>query len=98
MAAGIHSETDHRKLAGILNRKTWPRTWGCGLVFPFYDESGAVVLNRIKPDNPPKRGDKKAKYLQPSEAAVRTYIPPTLNGDLENFDRRWWFAKAKRKV
>ena len=28
--AGIYSETEHRKLAALLNRKTWPRDWGPG--------------------------------------------------------------------
>ena len=78
VAAGIHSETDHRKLAGILNRKTWPRTWGCGLVFPFYDESGTVVLNRIKPDNPPTRRQDSEVF-----AAERSVGPHLHPADLE---------------
>jgi len=33
-AAGIYSESDHRKLAAMLNRKSYSRKMGCALVFP----------------------------------------------------------------
>ena len=74
-AEGIYSETDHRKIADILNRKTWDRKQ-VRLVFPFYDESGAVVFQRVKPDNPPKRDGKvTGKYLSPTDTQLRVYIP-----------------------
>ncbi|MFH1264136.1 MAG: phage/plasmid primase, P4 family, partial [Planctomycetota bacterium] len=82
-AAGIHSESDGRKLATLLNRKRWDRKLGSALVFPFHDEVGTVVLHRVKPDNRPQRNGKPGpKYLSPVGAVVRAYIPPTVNGAL----------------
>ena len=65
-AAGIYSETDHLKLATLLNWKKYDRQHGAALVFPFRDELGIVVLNRVKPDNAANRNGTKCKYLSPS--------------------------------
>lgn len=97
-AAGIHSETDHHKLAALLNRKSWSRTCGAALVFPFHDESGAVVLNRVKPDTPPSKNGKPAKYLSPTGAAVRAYIPPSQNGELANPERVVIVTEGEKKT
>ena len=86
-AADIYSESDHQKLAALLNRRSWPRNYGSGLVFPFHDEAGAVVLTRIKPDHPPRKGGKWAKYLQPSGVPVRVYVPTEINGALQDIER-----------
>jgi putative DNA primase/helicase len=97
--AGIYSETDHRKLAGILNRKTWSRKLGAGLVFPFHDEAGAIVLQRIKPDNPPvKNGKPAAKYLSPTDMAIRVYIPPSLNGELMDTGKVLLITEGEKKA
>ena len=97
-AAGIYSEEDHHKLAIMLNRKSWPRTYGAALVFPFHDESGAVVLNRVKPNNPPKRNGRSAKYLQPSGVPVRVYVPPTVNGELTDTARILIVTEGEKKA
>jgi putative DNA primase/helicase len=97
-AAGIYSETDHHKLAGILNRKNWPRKYGPAVVYPYLDESGAVVLQRVKPDNPPKRDGKVVgKYLSPTGAAVRAYVPPMLNGELADANKVLLLTEGEKK-
>lgn len=75
-AAGIRSCGDRGELAAMLDRKNIPGTWGSCIVFPYKDESGAVILNRVRPDNPPLKNGKPAKYLSPNGAKVRAYIPP----------------------
>ncbi|MBN1854573.1 MAG: DUF3854 domain-containing protein [Pirellulales bacterium] len=75
-AAKIRSETNHIKLASMLNRRKWDRKQGPGLVFPFIDESGATVLYRVKPDRPPQKNGKPCKYLSPVGGGVRIYVPP----------------------
>lgn len=79
-AAGIYSETDHIKLALIVNRKKWDRKMGPAMVFPYCDATGAVVLNRVKPDRPPPD----AKYLAPKDSAIRAYIPEAVRSFLGN--------------
>lgn len=96
-AAGIYSETDHRTIAAALNRKTWPRAYGAAMLFPFHDESGAVVLVRAKPDNPPKKNGKAHKYLQPSGAPIRAYVPASLNGALADADRVLLITEGEKK-
>jgi putative DNA primase/helicase len=99
-AAGIHSVADHRKLAAMLNRRSWPRKYGAALVFPYHDETGAVILYRIKPDNPPKQfgGKVAGKYLSPCGAAVRAYIPPMLNGELADTDKPLVVTEGEKKT
>ncbi len=98
-ASGVFSETNHIKIAGILNRKTWPKKNGAALVIPFYDDSGAVILQRLKPDRPPTRGGKPGpKYLSPTGAAVRLYVPPTVNGDLVSVDRAILTTEGEKKA
>jgi hypothetical protein len=75
-AAGIYSESSHVRLASILNRKKWDRKQGSAFVIPYRDETGTVVIQRVKPDRPPKRNGKVAKYLSPSGIPIRAYFPP----------------------
>lgn len=75
-AAGIRSEHDRRKLASMLNRKSWSQQLGSALVFPYRDAAGTVVQTRVKPDQPQQQYGKAAKYLSPSGATVRVYFPP----------------------
>jgi len=79
-AAGIFSETDHIKLALVTNRKKWDRKMGPAMVFPYRDATGAVVLNRVKPDRPGDGG----KYLAPAGSIVRAYIPEAVRPFLGN--------------
>lgn len=84
-AAGIYSEEDRNKLAVMLNRKSYPQKHGAALVFPFRDEAGTVVLNRVKPTHPPKKNGKvKSKYMAPTGQAVRAYFPPDVFRLLDN--------------
>ena len=96
-AAKIHSEEDHHKLAAMLNRRSWPRTYGAALVFPFYDDAGTVVTHRVKPSHPPSRNGKAAKYISPTGATVRAYIPPSQNGDIADPDRALIVAEGEKK-
>ena len=76
-AAGLFSETDYGKLAGILNRKRYGRKNGPALVIPYRDEGGTTVLCRVRPDNPPENGNGHiAKYLGPTGVPNRVYFPP----------------------
>ena len=64
-------------MAGLLNRKKYGRRNGPALVIPYRDESGATVLCRIKPDNPPQNGNgKPSKYIGPTGLPNRVYFPP----------------------
>jgi putative DNA primase/helicase len=98
-AAGIFSEIVHANLAAILNRKRWPRTLGNGLVFPFKDEAGAIVLHRVKPDNRPSRNGKPgAKYLSPVGSQLRLYVPPSVNGELQAADKPILIVEGEKKA
>ncbi|NQU20949.1 MAG: DUF3854 domain-containing protein [Candidatus Nealsonbacteria bacterium] len=97
-ASGIYSETDHQKLASLLNRKRYSRKNGPGLVFPYFDQAGAIVLCRIKPDRPPQNANgKAAKYLAPSGSPVRVYIPQSVNGDLAKVERPLLLTEGEKK-
>ncbi len=96
--AGIYSEEGHLRIATILNRKKWSRKCGSVLVFPFKDETGAVVLQRVKPDNPPKRNGKPAKYLSPSGSQVRAYIPPGVFDVLADSSRELLITEGEKKA
>lgn len=82
-ASGIYSEHDRRKLAAITNRQSWSAKLGSALVFPYRDETGAVVLNRVKPERPQLCNGKQAKYISPSGSGVRVYFPPGTNSRIE---------------
>jgi len=97
-AAGIKSETNHVKIALLLNRKKWPRTYGPALLYPYFDMSGNVVLWRVKPDNAPKENGKPKKYLQPTGAAIRAYFPPGMNGELQDAERVIVVTEGEKKT
>ena len=97
-AAGIYSETNHHKIAAILNRKTWQKKNGAALVFQFFDENKTVVLQRVKPDRPPKRGGKPGpKYLSPTGSTPRTYVPPSINGELTDTSHSLVLTEGEKK-
>jgi len=75
--AGIRSSGDRIEQAAILNRKSVPSTWAGSIVIPYYDESGAVVTNRLRPTNPPinAKTGKPQKYISPTGGALRVYVP-----------------------
>jgi len=99
-AAGIHSETDRQVIAGILNRKRYGKAGGPVIVFPYTDRSGAVVLNRVRPDNPPKGGNGKpaGKYLSPTGAPVRVYFPPRVFAALDDPGREVVITEGEFKA
>ncbi|MBA3484812.1 MAG: DUF3854 domain-containing protein, partial [Pirellulales bacterium] len=76
--AGIRSSDDVGEIAALLNRKRFDRGCGAAIVFPYHDESGAVVQHSVRPSNPPvnKKSGKPQKYLCPSGVPVRLYVPP----------------------
>lgn len=96
--AGIYSEENQTRLAVMLNRKRWPRTYGAALVFPFFDADGAVVLRRVKPDNPPMRDGKVAgKYLSPSGESIHLYVPPQARESLDRPECPLVFSEGEKK-
>lgn len=97
-AAGLFSETSFDKLAGLLNRKRYSRKNGPAIVFPYHDESGAVVLHRIKPDNPPTTGNgHSAKYLGPTGVPNRVYFPPGVHDLLANPGAAVFLGEGEKK-
>lgn len=99
-AAGIYSEANVDRLAALLNRKKWPRRYGVGLVFPTRDASGAVVLHRVKPQHPPTNAKtgKPAKYLQPSGAPTRPYVPAATFAVLDDPAARLLITEGEKKT
>lgn len=98
LAAKIFSETDHVKLASMLNRRRWDRKQGPGLVFPFIDATGATVLYRIKPDRPPVKNGRPCKYLSPVDGGVRVYFPPGVHEIVDDADVRLCVTEGEKKA
>lgn len=74
-AAGFYTEQSTTALSAILNRKYLAK-YGAALVIPYHDESGTVILRRVKPSNPPRDAKgKPKKYLHPSDTGARVYFP-----------------------
>jgi len=92
--AGIYSEAD----AAMLNRKSYSSKMGCALVFPYRDETGAVVLSRIKPTHPPKYNGRSAKYLSPSGGGVRAYFPRPVFSILDDTTSRLLITEGEKKA
>jgi len=93
-AAGIYSESNHPKLAALLNRKRWKRDLGSALVFPYHDTSGATILYRVKPDRPGEGG----KYLAPTGSALRAYIPAAVRPFLESAPQPLLITEGEKKT
>jgi hypothetical protein len=79
--AELYTEGDYRRLAELVNRKSWPRTCGPALVFPFFlPGSDQPIAYRVKPTTP--RVDNRArkprviKYDQAEDAGMLVYLPP----------------------
>jgi putative DNA primase/helicase len=98
VVAGIYSEPDRRKLAALLNRKSWSPRMGSALVFPYRDASGAVVLNRVKPERPQERNGKPIKYLSPSGSIVRAYFPPGTHLSIANGTTEIVITEGEKKA
>lgn len=96
-AAQIRSETKHAAIAAMLNRKRWTAAWGAALTFPFLDAAGDIVLRRVKPDNPPMRGGKPAKYLSPTGAVTRLYVPPGVHAVLDDVTPELIITEGEKK-
>jgi hypothetical protein len=79
--AKLYTEGDHRTLATLMRKRTWPRACGSALALPFYlpgqDEPYAY---RLRPRYPrvEKRGNKtrEIKYEQPAGSDTYVYFPP----------------------
>jgi putative DNA primase/helicase len=88
---------DHRRLEDLFGRK-WKRNNGGALVFPYHGESGEIVLQRAKPDVPPKIGGKPAKYLQPRGQKPRAYFPNGVRELLANIDQPLTITEGEKKA
>ncbi len=78
-AAGVRSISDQRQIASMLNRKSWSQRLGSVWAIPYIDASGAIVHWRVKPEHPPEKNGKAAKYLSPGGSRVRVYFPPNVH-------------------
>lgn len=97
--ARIYSEHDFRRLAVLLNRKSYGRKMGAALVFPYFDETGAQVNVSVKPNNPAKdsRG-RLRKYLQPNDSQPRLYVPPGARQAIEEPGIRLLITEGEKKA
>lgn len=76
-AAGLRSESDCVKLAGIINAEFYKKSMGSALVFPYFDANGQNGYSRIKPDRPRKdHNGKLVKYEAPRDTPNQMYLPP----------------------
>lgn len=98
--AGIYSSDDCAKNAALLNRRTWSQKLGSAIVFPYLDEWGGTPLHRLKPDNPQlnQSTGKPAKYLQPTGAPTRPYIPRAVYALQEDTTARLVFTEGEKKT
>jgi putative DNA primase/helicase len=98
--AGIYTETDIGQLAAILNWKSWPRKYGAGMVIPYVDAYGAVVLKRVKPERPPldKRSGKPRKYLQPTGVPSRLFVLKRTFAVLNDSTARLLITEGEKKT
>lgn len=82
--ANLYTEVDPSKLAKLVERTTWPRQCGNGLVFPFYYPTASDPhAYRIRPTTPRPTGKTKrdgtpkvAKYDQATSHGSLTYFTP----------------------
>ncbi len=98
--AGIYSSDDVAQNAAMLNRKTWSQKLGDALVFPYFDEWGGTPLRRLKPDNPQlnQSTGKKAKYLQPTGAPTRLYVPKRVYKLFDDESSRLLITEGEKKA
>lgn len=75
---GIHSVTEHRQAASLLNvSKLQPRSMLPAIVFPFKKLDGRNGYARLRPDNPrtDARSGERIKYESPRKAPNEIYFP-----------------------
>lgn len=96
--AGIHSEHDKIKLLSMLNRRGKIWNYGSSLIIPYHDSSGAIFLNSVKPDRPPKRNGKVQKYLRPTGQPVRLFVPPKAFRQLKDPTVRLLVTEGEKKA
>jgi len=66
-AAEIYSETDHARLAEILNWCSAPRKMVPAIVFPYFAPTGPAGYSRIKSDNPRRCRGEPVRYESPRD-------------------------------
>jgi putative DNA primase/helicase len=74
-AAGIYSEADKTKLAGILDTKRISFK-SAALIIPYSGIDGANGYARVRPDNPRQFQKKPVKYESPRGRRNQIYFPP----------------------
>jgi putative DNA primase/helicase len=95
--SGIHSEVAYPRLASILNWSKYPGKHGAGLVFPYFDETGATVLQRVKPSNPRMIQGRVVKYESPKGSAPRAYIPRDSRAAIAAKGQQLAFTEGEKK-
>jgi hypothetical protein len=97
---GIYSSDDVVQNAALLNRKTWSQKLGDAMVIPYFDEWGGTPLRRLKPDNPQlnQATGKKAKYLQPTGAPTRLYVPKRVYPLFDDETSRLFITEGEKKA
>ena len=103
--AGLYTETVHKALAELMQRKVWPRMCGAALVFPFYLPGGTEPIGyRVRPTYPrtEKRGakTKQVKYDQSESAGVLVYFTPRarVGGWYGELERPLYWTEGEKKA
>lgn len=94
--AELYTEINNHTIAAMLNRKSFSRLCGNGLVFPFFLPGGAEPIGyRVRPTNPRivKRNGKerRVKYEQADGSDVLVYFGPRARAG-------GWYADASRAL
>jgi len=96
--AGLYSETSYTRLASMLNGRYSSKN-GPAIVFPYVDDRGDVVLNRVRPDNPPTRQGKPGpKYLSPVGSTSRLYVPASAWRLIDDTGKRLFITEGEKKA
>ena len=103
-AAGLYSEERPHALSEIIGR-TYPKTCGAALVFPFHLPGQPAYAFRIKPTTPRlgkpgRNGQRRAiKYDQSSEAGQLVYLPPWAreSGALQDATQILYLTEGEKK-
>ena len=100
IASGIYSETRYESLKVILNRSRVSKKIAPALVIPYLDANGDPTgYCRVKPDSPQtNRRGKPIKYIAPTGAGNRLYVPPGVAEKLERTDAELLVVEGEKKA
>ena len=103
-ASGIHTETDPRHIASLLNwqgSKPYDGKHGPAMVIPHHDSGGKRIgYSCLKFDRPrvSKKDGKPKKYEMPYGKPVRLYIPPMIVSDLDDVAKHLLITEGQKKA